>query len=126
MHENSRLSPPGGHYSHAVRSGGFVFVSGQLGIRADGTHTAHLPFEDQARQAIANMLAALRSAGAAPGDIAKVTVYIVGVAYWPRFDTLYAAMMGEARPARAVVPVPELHHGYLVEIDAIAICTEAD
>jgi 2-iminobutanoate/2-iminopropanoate deaminase len=50
----------------------------------------------------------------------KVTVYIVGVELWPAFNTIYAELMGEARPARAVVPVPELHHGYLVEIEATA------
>jgi 2-iminobutanoate/2-iminopropanoate deaminase len=39
---------------------------------------------------------------------------------WPAFNSVYAEVMGEARPARSVVPVPELHYGYLVEIDAIA------
>ena len=43
-----------------------------------------------------------------------------GIANWPAFNTLYAELLGAARPARAVVPVPELHHGYLIEIEAIA------
>jgi 2-iminobutanoate/2-iminopropanoate deaminase len=116
------LARPGGHYSHAVRFGDLVLTSGQLGVRPDGTHTADLPFEDQARQAIGNMLAALRAAGAEPSDILKVTAYIVGVDHWPRFNAMYAEMMGDARPARTVVPVPELHYGYLVEVDAVAVC----
>jgi 2-iminobutanoate/2-iminopropanoate deaminase len=115
------LSPPGGHYTHSVRSGDMVFVSGQLGVRPDGTHTAHLPFEDQVRQALANLLAALRVSGAGPGDMLKVTAYIVEVANWPRFNAVYAEVMGDARPARTVVPVPQLHYGYLIEIDAIAV-----
>ena len=53
------IALPGGHYSHAVRSGDLVFISGQLGARADGSHTADLPFEDQVRQSIANLRAAL-------------------------------------------------------------------
>ena len=114
------LAAPGGHYSHAARSGNLVFTAGQLGIRADGSHTSNLGFEEQARQALANMLAALAAAGAEPSDILKVTAYIVGVANWPRFNSIYAQVLGEARPARTVVPVPELHHGYLVEIDAVA------
>jgi len=114
------LSPPGGHYSHSVRWGDMVFVSGQLGVRPDGTHTADLPFEDQVRQALANLLAAVRSSGLDRADLLKVTAYIVDVANWPRFNAIYAEVMGSARPARAVVPVPELHYGYLVEIDAIA------
>lgn len=116
------LARPGGHYSHARRFGSLVFTAGQLPIRPDGSHTADRPFEEQARQALANMLAAVRAAGAGPDDILKVTVYIAGVELWPRFNAVYAEVMGESRPARTVVPVPELHYRYLVEIDAIAAC----
>jgi enamine deaminase RidA (YjgF/YER057c/UK114 family) len=75
----------------------------------------------QPRQAIANMLAILAAAGGAAQHLLKVTAYIVGVDNWPRFNAVYAAMLPDARPARTVVPVTELHHGYLVEIDAIAL-----
>jgi reactive intermediate/imine deaminase len=119
------IAPPGGHYRHSVRSGAMVFVSGQLGVRPDGTHTAHLPFEDQVRQALGNLLAALQAAGAGYGDMLKVTAYIVDVANWPCFNAVYAEVMASARPARTVVPVPELHYGYLVEIDAIAVCGDS-
>jgi 2-iminobutanoate/2-iminopropanoate deaminase len=115
------LARPGGHYSHAARAGDLVFTAGQLGMRPDGSHTAGLPFEDQARQAMTNLFAALRAGKAERAGILKVTAYIVGVENWPRFDAVYAEMMGEWRPARAVVPVPELHHGYLIEIDAVAV-----
>jgi reactive intermediate/imine deaminase len=118
----NELSLPGGHYSHAVRFGDLVFVSGQLGIRPDGSHTAHLPFEDQVHQALENLLSALRSTGATPADVLKITAYIVDVGRWPRFNALYAEVMGNARPARTVVPVPELHYGYLIEVDAVAVC----
>jgi 2-iminobutanoate/2-iminopropanoate deaminase len=121
----NKLASPRGHYSHAVRFGDLVFVSGQLGIRPDGSHTADLPFEDQVRQALENLLAALRAAAAAPSDVLKVTAYIVGVERWPRFNALYAEVMGKARPTRTVVPVAELHYGYLVEVDAIAVCRDA-
>ena len=115
------LASPGGHYSHAAAVGNIVVTAGQLAIRPDGTHTAALDFEDQVRQAIANVLTALAAAGAGPSDILKVTAYIVGVENWPLFNAIYAEVMGDARPARTVVPVPELHYGYLVEIDALAV-----
>jgi len=115
---------PAGHYSAAVRHGGLVYVSGQLGVRPDGTHTADQPFEDQVRAALDNVLRALDAAGLGPADVVKVTAYIVGVENWPRFNAIYAQVMGQAKPARAVVPVPELHHGYLIEIEAIAACRE--
>jgi endoribonuclease L-PSP len=51
----------------------------------------------------------------------KLTAYLVGVEYWPAFNAIYAEVLGNHRPARAVVPVPALHHGYLIELEAIAV-----
>lgn len=114
--------PPAGHYSAGMRHGGLVYVSGQLGARADGSHTHGEPFEVQVRAALDNVLRVLTAAGCGREDLIKVTVYLVGVENWPRFNEIYAEVMGPAKPARAVVPVPELHYGYLVEIEAIAAC----
>lgn len=114
-------APPGGHYSHGVGYGDLLFVSGQLGIRPNGSHTADCEFEEQARQALRNVLTVLEAAGSGPEDLLKVTAYVVDVANWPRLNKVYAEAMGQARPARAVVPVPALHYGYLIEIDAVAV-----
>jgi 2-iminobutanoate/2-iminopropanoate deaminase len=111
---------PAGHYSQATAFNDLLFVAGQIPVRPDGTHIFDAPFEDQARQALANLLAVVRAAGSAPERVLKVNVYIVDIAHWPAFNAIYAEMFGDARPARAVIPVPELHHGYLVEVDAIA------
>jgi 2-iminobutanoate/2-iminopropanoate deaminase len=111
---------PAGHYAQAIRSGNTLYISGQLPIRADKAPLSDMEFETQARQAIANMLAILKAAGAELFDLCRVTAYIVGIDNWPRFNAVYADMLGDAKPARTVVPVPELHYGYLVEVDAIA------
>ena len=116
-----RAPKPAGHYSQAVVSGAHVFISGQLPIRPDGRALDDDGFEAQARQAIQNLLEVVRAAGSSPQQLLKVTAYIVGIANWPRFNAVYASMLGDACPARSVVPVPELHYGYLVEIDAIAV-----
>ena len=116
-----RAPKPAGHYAQAVVSGAQVFVSGQLPIRPDGRPLDDDGFEAQARQAIQNMLEIVRAAGSSPQQIVKVTAYIVGIDNWARFNTVYASMLPDACPARSVVPVPELHYGYLVEIDAIAV-----
>lgn len=112
---------PAGHYAQAILSNGQLFISGQLPIRPDGRPLDDDGFEAQARQAIQNVLQILRAAGGTPRQLVKVTAYLVGVAHWPRFNAVYAAMLPDARPARSVVPVPELHYGHLVEIDAIAV-----
>ncbi|MEE4344061.1 RidA family protein [Pseudomonas alliivorans] len=111
---------PGGHYAQAVRHQGVLHVSGQLPVRADGSHSLDEPFEIQATIALDNLLAILAAGGCCTDDLIKVTVYVTGVKHWPAFDRIYARYLGEHRPARAVVPVPELHHGYLIEIEALA------
>jgi 2-iminobutanoate/2-iminopropanoate deaminase len=115
---------PAGHYSQAVEASGFLFISGQLPIRADGSKITDERFEVQAEQAIHNVLAVLAAAGGSPQQLVRVTAYIVGVDNWPRFNTVYAALLPDVRPARTVVPVPELHYGFKVEIDAIALLGE--
>lgn len=113
-------APPGGHYAHATKGGGLVFVSGQLPIDKAQGRLTDAPFAVQADCAIRNLLAALRAAGSGPEKLLKVNVYIVGIDHWPEFNRVYAEYLGPHRPARAVIPVPELHYGFLVEVDGVA------
>jgi reactive intermediate/imine deaminase len=115
------LASPGGHYSHAVVAGGFVFVAGQLPIDAQGTKLVDASFAEQTQQVLANVAAALRAAGSSPQRLVQVRVYITDIALWPEFNTLYASWIGAHRPARAVVPVPQLHFGLKIEIEAVAV-----
>lgn len=110
---------PAGHYSQACCTGDLIFVSGQLPI-ADGKGLNDRIFADQARQAIANLLAIVKAAGSGPDRVLKVTAFIVGIENWPAFNAVYAELFGASKPARSVVPVPALHNGLLVEIEAIA------
>ena len=109
---------PAGHYSPAAAFGDLIYVSGQLPDLPQG---GPVSFEAQVESAMQRVFSALASAGGEPKDIIKVTAYVVGVHHWGAFNDTYAVMMGNHRPARAVVPVPELHHGCLVEIEAIAV-----
>lgn len=110
--------PPGGHYSQAVRAGSFVFVSGMLpGPLADGETEG---FDRQVRATLGHCRRVLEAAGCELTDVVQCTAYLVGIEHWPRFNALYAECFGAHRPARAVVPVPVLHHDYLVEIQMVA------
>ena len=111
---------PAGHYVQARAHQGVLYISGQLPLRADGSRDPSAPLEVQIRHALHNLLAIVRAGGSAPEHLLKITVYLVGVANWPLFDALFAEIMGPCRPARSVVPVPELHYGFLLELDAIA------
>ena len=116
----SPLSSPAGHYSKAVCSGDLIFTAGHLPERAsEGAHE-RLSFDEQVRSAFNGLFATLAASGAGPGDVVKVTCYVVGVERWGEFNRLFAAAFGEHRPARTVLPVPELHYGCRVELEAIA------
>jgi 2-iminobutanoate/2-iminopropanoate deaminase len=120
FHANADGATPGGHYSHAVAAGGFVFVSGQLPVTPDGRKDPTLSIREQTRLALANVERALRAAGAALTDVVKVTAYLTSEDHWVPFNAVYAEVFGEHRPARAAVPVGPLHYGFQVEIDAVA------
>jgi 2-iminobutanoate/2-iminopropanoate deaminase len=115
------MAAPGGHYSHVVSAANLVFVSGQLPIRPDGTKLNDAPFEQQAQQVLENVGHALSAAGSAIDRLVQVRVYVTDITTWPAFNALYAAWAGAARPARAVVPVPELHYGFKIEVEAVAL-----
>lgn len=115
------LAAPRGHYSHVATGLGLVYVSGQLPLDARGEPRADLPLAEQAALALRNVEAALAAAGCGWTDVIKVTVYLAGVEHWPAFDAAYRRMLGDARPARAVVPVPALHYGVLAEVEAVAL-----
>jgi reactive intermediate/imine deaminase len=123
--ENAHISPatmatPGGHYSHAVKACGLIFISGQLPIKSDGTKLIEASFEEQALQTLDNVAQALLAAGSTIDRLVQVRVYVTNIGSWPAFNTIYAEWAGTSRPARAVVPVPSLHYGFQIEVEAIA------
>jgi 2-iminobutanoate/2-iminopropanoate deaminase len=120
--QTTEAPQPLGHYVQARKYKGLVFISGQLPVRPDGTHTMDASFEDQTKQALANVLSIVKAAGGTRESILRIAAYIVGADHWPAFNRIYIEIMGEAKPARSVIPVPDLHHGYLIEVDAIAVC----
>jgi reactive intermediate/imine deaminase len=114
----SPYSPaPAGHYSHAVEAEGLIFVSGVLpGKPAEGEVDS---FERQVRASFKHCANILKATNNSLSDVVQCTAYIVGVANWPEFNAIYADIFGEHKPARAVVPVPELHYGFMVEIQLV-------
>jgi 2-iminobutanoate/2-iminopropanoate deaminase len=110
---------PVGHYSQAIDVNGFVFVSGMLPTLSSPGGVDD-PFDAQARSALQHCERILSAAGCSLHDVVQCTAYIVGVAHWPLFNRVYSERFGSHKPARAVVPVPELHHGALVELQMVA------
>ena len=120
------MPTPAGHYSHAAVGAGLVFIAGQLPIAADGRRLGGEPFEAQARQVLANVQAALEAAGTTVQRLLQVRVYLTDISHWGAFNAIYAEWAGHHRPARAVVPVPALHHDLLIEVEAVALAGRDD
>ena len=116
--QSDELPAPGGHYSQAVAAGGLVFLSGILPARDSVAPDAS--FEDQCASVFTQCEKVLRASRCGLNDVVQCTVYLAGVEHWPAFNAAYAGVFGEHRPARAVVPVPALHHGLLVEVQLVA------
>ena len=109
-----------GPYSQAVRAGGFVYVSGQLGLVPATGQFAGPDFEAQARQALANMGAIVSEAGCVTADIVSVDVFVTDLANFKIFNAIYDEFMAGHRPARAAVQVSALPLGGVVEIKCVA------
>jgi len=122
--ETPRAPIPAGHYSQAVVYGGFVFVSGQLPHDVSHPGRPAGDAEEQTERALRNVEAILEAVGSSLDRLLSVTVYVSDIALWPRVNAAYSRVLGAHRPARAVVPVKELHHGYLVEVQAVAALGE--
>ncbi len=122
MHAISTPSAPtpAGHYSQALVHNGCVYVAGQLPIVPGQKEHRVGSIEEQTAQVFANVGAILDAAGSSLSRMLQVTVYVSDMELWGRFNAAYAAIMGDHRPARAVVPVNALHYGYHIEVQVIA------
>lgn len=111
---------PGGHYAQAVVCNGLVFVSGQLSIDPQTGEKKLGSIEQQTEQVLQNVSEILKAANSDLSRVLKMTVYVSDISFWGAVNEVYARVMGEHRPARAVIPTRDLHYGFLIEIDAIA------
>ena len=109
-----------GPYSQAVRSGNFLFVSGQLPVNPEDGNIAST-VENQAKQAMTNLKNIIEDAGFKLSDVVKTTLFIRNMDDFPTVNAVYAGFFSEPFPARSCVEVSRLPKGSLLEIDAIAL-----
>jgi 2-iminobutanoate/2-iminopropanoate deaminase len=108
-----------GPYSQGIRAGDFVFASGQLGLDP-ATGNLREGVAAQAEQAMDNLTAVLKTAGASLADVVKTTIFLADMSDFQTVNTIYGARFSEAPPARSTVQVAALPKGGLVEIEMIA------
>lgn len=115
----------GGHYAPGIISQGMLYVSGQLPIDHNTGKVVAGGFAAQVERALANVEAVLTAAQLTRRQVVECRVYLPDIALWDEADRIYAAFFGAHKPARVVVPTRELHHGALIEIEALVEVSES-
>ena len=111
---------PKGHYSPAVVHNGLIFVSGQLPMNHQTGEVETGAIELQTEIALRNVEAILQAANSDLNHVLQMTIYISEMEDWAAVNEVYKRILGEHKPARAVVPVKDLHFGTKIEIQAVA------
>ncbi len=116
----SRAPNPQGPYSHAVKAGGFIYVSGQAALYPAAGAPQVGTVAEETRLTIQNIKTILEAAGASLADVVKCSVFLADIRDFKAMNAVYSEYFGKAKPARttvqAVMPVP----GLKVEIDCVA------
>ncbi|SHJ17545.1 2-iminobutanoate/2-iminopropanoate deaminase [Geosporobacter subterraneus DSM 17957] len=97
-----------------------MYVSGQLPINPITGEQVFDNIEAQTKQVLDNLNEILIAANSSREKVLKTTVYITDIKLWDQVNKIYAVFFADHRPARAVVPVKELHFGFQIEIEAVA------
>ena len=111
---------PIGPYSQAIRVGGLIFLSGQVGLDPATGKLVGEDIESQTRQALKNLEAVLRTAGASFDQVVKVTVFLKSMGDFAKVNSIYGETFKTTKPARSTVEIARLPKDALIEIEMIA------
>ena len=115
---SNTLAPPVGPFSQAIHAGDFIFLSGQVGLTAEGK-LVDGGIEAQARQIFSNLAAVLHAVGKSFADVVRVGVFLTDIGDFAALNAIYATHFDEPYPARTTVGVAALPLGAVVEIDMV-------
>ena len=112
---------PIGPYSHIAKVGQFITIGGTAGFDPATGQLAGTTAYAQAKQILTSFRVMLQSAGSDLDHVVHVNVFLKDMRDFEEMNRAYVEMMGDHRPARAIVPVKDLHFGTQIEIQAIAL-----
>lgn len=107
-------------FSHAVRAGDFLFLSGMLGTRGDAFELADGGVGPQTQQALENIAKILAAAGAGFEDLVNLKVFLVDMTRFREMNEAYRAFFPSDPPSRITVGCSALALGAAVEIEGVA------
>ncbi len=120
-----RITAPGapapqGPYSHAVRAGDFIYVSGQAALDPATNQFVVGTVAEETRRTIGNIESILQAAGAGLADVVKCSVFLSDIRDFAEMNEVYNEFFGQAKPARTTVQATLPGKGIKVEIDCVA------
>jgi len=119
------MSEPVSHFTHVVRAGRLVFVSGCVATDGAGRVVGGNDIVAQTRQVHENIKRCLSAAGATVADICKVTVFLRNINDREKVNTVRKEYFGAHRPASTLMEISRLvRDDYLIEIEATAVIPE--
>jgi 2-iminobutanoate/2-iminopropanoate deaminase len=122
-HHRETITAPGvpaaGPYSHAVKSSGLIFLSGQVHLDPDSGQLVGGSVGDQTRQCLDNLARVAGAAGAQLTDAVRMGIYVTDVSVFAEVNEAYGAYFGSEPPARTTIGVAALPLGAEIEIDAV-------
>ena len=113
------LPPPVGPFSPAIRFGGFIFFSGQVGVDPASGALVQGGIEAEARQLFANLSTLLTAAGKSFSDIVKTSVFLTNMGDFAAMNAIYGEQFEQPFPARTTVAVAALPLGACIEIEVL-------
>ena len=127
--ENTQISTPHapaaiGPYSQAIRSGKFIYTSGQIPLDPTSGEIVGTDIRSQTHRVLQNVQAVLQGGGASLKSVVKTTVFLVHMSDFQAMNEVYASYFGSVAPARSTVAVAELPRQALVEIECVALVEE--
>jgi 2-iminobutanoate/2-iminopropanoate deaminase len=108
-----------GPYSHAVKSGGLLFLSGQTPLDPNTGKLVEGSVGEQTRRCLENLQIVAAAAGATLDDAVRLGVYVIDMSTFSEVNEAYGSFFGEGPPARSTIGVASLPLGARVEIDAV-------
>lgn len=115
---------PAGPYSHAVRSGGVLYCSGQVPIDPGTGRLVEGSIGDQARQCLENLKTVCEAAGAQLSDAVRMSIYVTDISTFAQVNEAYGSYFETDPPARTTIGVAALPGGAQIEMDAIVALPE--
>jgi 2-iminobutanoate/2-iminopropanoate deaminase len=115
-----------GPYSQAIRSGRFLFCSGQIPLDPKSGQIVSGDIATQTRRVLENIAAILQNQGLTFDHVVKTTVFLTNLGDFQAVNEIYGSYFKQDPPARSTMQVSALPKGANVEIEVIAAATEAD